>query len=70
MTAYLQHHIKLAGGKPGLFSDPARLAIYQSSGGFYRKANHLTRGALIAAAAEKCQIVSPEHVRKAATELI
>lgn len=70
MTAYLEHHIKLAGGKLGLFSDSARLAIYQSSGGFYRKANHLTRGALIAAAAEKCQIVSPEHVRKAATELI
>lgn len=70
MAEYLQHHIKLAGGKPGLFSDPALLAIYQSSGGFYRKANHLTRGALIAAAAEKCQIVSPEHVRQAATELI
>lgn len=70
MAVYLQHHIKLAGGKYEIFSDPALLAIYQSSGGFYRKANHLTRGALIAAAAEKCQIVSPEHVRQAATELI
>lgn len=70
MTAYLQHQLQLAGGKPGLFSEPALLAIFQSSGGFYRKINHLARGALIAAAAEKCQIVSPDHVRQAGTELI
>jgi type II secretory pathway predicted ATPase ExeA len=70
MTQYLNHHLKLAGGKPGLFSEPAYLAIHQGSGGFYRKANHLARGALIAAAAEKCQVISPEHVRIAASELI
>jgi len=34
-----------------------------------RKANHLARGALIAAAAEKCQTVCAEHVRIAATEV-
>jgi general secretion pathway protein A len=70
MAAYLQHHLQLAGGNHGLFSEPAQLAVFQSSGGFYRKANHLARGALIAAAAEKCQIVSPDHVRQAATELM
>jgi hypothetical protein len=35
-----------------------------------RKANHLARGALVAAANEKCQTASAEHVRLAATELI
>jgi hypothetical protein len=34
-----------------------------------RKANHLARGALMAAAAEKCATVSAEHVRIAATEV-
>jgi type II secretory pathway predicted ATPase ExeA len=70
MTGYLQHHLQIVGAKPTLFSEQATLAIHQGSGGLYRRANHLARGALIAAAAEKCQIVSPEHVRIASTELI
>lgn len=70
MTHYLQHHLRIAGGKLTLFSEPAILAIHQGSGGLYRRANHLARGSLIAAAAEKCQVVSPEHVRIASTELI
>ena len=32
---------------------PSVTAIHQGSGGIYRKANHLARGALIAAAMEK-----------------
>src|SRR5579863_7613914 len=35
-----------------------------------RRANHLARGALIAAVAERSQIISPEHVLIASTELI
>jgi hypothetical protein len=38
--------------------------------GLLRKANHLARGALVAAANVKCQTASAEHVRLAATELI
>lgn len=70
MTHYLQRHLQIAGSKLPLFSEQAILAIHQGSGGLYRRANHLARGSLIAAAAEKCQIVSPEHVRIASTELI
>lgn len=70
MAAYLQHHLQRAGGNRSLFSEPAHLAIFQSSGGLYRKANHLTPGALIAAAAEICQSVSPDHVRQAVTMLM
>ncbi len=70
MQVYLTHHLALAGVKTQLFSAPAVTAIQQGSAGLLRKANHLARGALIAAANEKCQQVSPDHVRLAATELV
>jgi general secretion pathway protein A len=69
MNQYLGHHLKLAGVKKNLFDDTALTAIHQGSGGLLRKANQLARGALIAAAAEKCPLVSAEHVRLAATEV-
>ena len=69
MQQYLLHHLKLAGVKKPLFDETATTAIHQGSGGLLRKANHLARGALIAAAAEKCLTVSAEHVRRAATEV-
>jgi general secretion pathway protein A len=44
-------------------------AIHQGSGGLYRKANHLARGAIVAAARSESASVTAEHVRLAATEL-
>ena len=70
MEDYLNHHLKIAGLDHSVFSEQAITAIHQGSGGLFRKANHLARGALIAAASEKCPQVSAEHVRLAATELI
>jgi general secretion pathway protein A len=70
MTGYLKHHLEIAGVKNQLFADEAVLAIHQGSGGLLRRANNLARGALIAAAREKCQVVSAEHVRIASTEII
>jgi general secretion pathway protein A len=70
MEDYLNHHLRLSGLSHSVFSEQAITAIHQGSGGLFRKANHLARGALIAAAAEKCQQVSAEHVRLASTELI
>lgn len=70
MAAYLQHHQNIAGCKKNLFSEQAVTAIHQGSGGLLRRANNLARGALVAAAAEKCTIVSAEHVRIASTEII
>ncbi|CAO0820755.1 hypothetical protein DFAR_1860039 [Desulfarculales bacterium] len=52
MQAYLLHHLKIADVRQNLFSDPAVTATQQGSGGFFRKANHLARGAIIAAAEE------------------
>ncbi len=70
MERYLNHYLKIASVKQSLFSEQAVTAIHQGSGGLFRRANHLVRGALIAAAAEKCQLVAAEHVRIASTELI
>lgn len=69
MHRYIEHHLKLAGIKNNLFEDSALTAIHQGSGGLLRKANHLARGALIAAAASKSTQVAAEHVRLAATEI-
>jgi len=70
MGVYLEHHLGVAGVKKQLFSDQAITAIYQGSGGVLRKANSLARGGLIAAATEKEQVVSAEHIRLASTELL
>ena len=69
MEQYLSHHLKIAGAQQNLFEEPAVTAIHQGAGGLFRKANHLARGALIAAANQKQNQVSAEHVRIAATEI-
>lgn len=70
MAAYLIHHLEIAGVKQNLFTEQAVTAIHQGSGGLLRRANNLARGSLIAAAAEKCNVVAAEHVRMASTEII
>jgi type II secretory pathway predicted ATPase ExeA len=70
MAGYLKHHLEIAGLTQNLFADEAVLAIHQGSGGLPRRANALARGVLVAAANEKSQIVSGEHVRLASTEII
>ena len=69
MEAYLHHHLKIAGVERMLFDEAAVTAIQQGSGGLFRKANHLARGALIAAAKAQSTIVQAEHVRLANTEI-
>jgi len=69
MEAYLLHHLKIAGIKTMLFDDTAITAIHQGSGGIYRKANHLARGALVAAYMDNQKAVNAEHVRIAASEI-
>lgn len=69
MQNYLLHHLKIAGIKNMLFDETAVTAIHQGSGGIYRKANHLARGALVAAAMDNQKSVNAEHVRIAASEI-
>jgi len=69
MKNYVDHHTRLAGIDVKIFTDQSVTAIHQGSGGLLRKANHLARGGLMAAAATQEMNVSPEHIRIAATEL-
>ena len=52
-----------------LFEDDAVTATHQGSGGLFRKANHLARGKLVAAAMGQDKAVKAEHVRLAASEI-
>ena len=70
MDDYLRHHLAIAGVKRMLFEDAAVTAIHQGSGGLFRKANHLARGAIIAAAKSESTSVTAEHVRLSATEIL
>jgi len=69
MNQYLRHHAQIAGLANSPFDENAVTAIHQGSGGLLRKANHLARGALIAAADAKSKTVSADHVQLASTEL-
>jgi type II secretory pathway predicted ATPase ExeA len=69
MKDYLKHHLTLAAVSQNLFDEQAVTAIHQGSGGLFRKANHLARGALIAAAQSQSTVVNAEHVRVASTEI-
>lgn len=70
MQAYLKHHLSITGIQRMLFEDDAITAIHQGSGGIFRKANHLARGALVAAAMAQHKTVNAEHVRLAASEIL
>lgn len=70
MELYLTHHLAIAGLKHNPLDPAAITAIHQGAGGLFRTANHLARGALIAAANEQAQTVTADHVRLAATELL
>lgn len=70
MHEYLKHHLQMSGVKKMLFADEAVTAIHQGSGGLLRRANSLARGGLVAAAIEKEELVSAEHIRMASSELI
>ncbi len=69
MEEYLNHHLSITGVTNSLFDDAAITAIHQGSGGLFRKANNLARGALIAAASDQSMTVTAEHVRRASTEI-
>lgn len=66
---YILHHVQLAGVTNNPFDDTAITAIHQASGGLLRKANHLARGAMMAAAKDGSRLVTAEHVRISSTEL-
>jgi general secretion pathway protein A len=69
MHEYLLHHLSICGLSNDIFDEAAVTAIHQGSGGLFRKANHLARGAIIVATKNKSLTVTADHVRMAATEI-
>ena len=70
MEEYINHHVRVAGVKKQLFEPPAITAIHQGAAGGLRRANQLASGGLLAASLEKRDMVTAEHIRSAASELI
>ena len=70
MEEYVNHHVRVAGVKKQLFESAAITAVHQGSAGGLRRANQLASGGLMAASIEKRDLVTAEHIRAAASELI
>jgi type II secretory pathway predicted ATPase ExeA len=68
-TAYITHHLNLAGRADTLFSDDAVTLIHQVARGLPRAVNNLAIQALVAAYATKKAIVDESSARAAITEI-
>lgn len=66
---YLEHRLRVAGIDRPLFSEPATEAIFNASGGVFRKIDALAHNALSAGAAARARIVDADHVLIAAEEI-
>ena len=69
-SAYLRHHLKLAGRDDALFSDDAIALLHQASRGLPRPLNNLAIQALVATYADKKAIVDESSARAAVTEIM
>jgi len=68
-SAYIAHHLSLAGRADTLFSDDAVALIHQVARGLPRAINNLALQALVAAYASKKAIVDESSARAAVTEI-
>ena len=67
-TAYITHHLKLAGRADTLFSDDATALIHQVSRGLPRAINNLALQSLVAAYTTRKNIVDETSARAAVIE--
>ena len=65
---YIQHRCKVAGGKPDLFSDQARAAVYANTGGVPRLINLLCDTALVYGFAEQRERIDAQLIRDVARD--
>ena len=68
-TAYLRHHLTLAGRSDQLFADDAIVRLHRQSNGIPRALNNGATAALIAAAADGKELVDDACAKKAVAEL-
>ena len=68
-TAYLRHHLALAGRSDQLFADDAVVRLHRQCNGIPRALNNAATAALIAAAADGKELVDDACAKKAVAEL-
>ncbi len=68
-TAYLRHHLALAGRSDALLADDAIVRLHRFANGIPRALNNVATAALIAAAADGKEIVDDACAKKAVAEL-
>jgi type II secretory pathway predicted ATPase ExeA len=68
-SAYLRHHLSLAGRDEPLFADDAVARLHRASGGLPRALNNAATAAIIAAAADNKDLVDDACAKKAVAEL-
>jgi type II secretory pathway predicted ATPase ExeA len=69
-TAYVKHHLALAGRSDTLFSDDALVVIQQASRGLPRAVNNLALQALVATFAQDKSIVDESAAKMAVVEAV
>jgi type II secretory pathway predicted ATPase ExeA len=69
-TAYVKHHLALAGRSDTLFSDDALVVIQQASRGLPRAVNNLALQALVATFAQDKSIVDESAAKMAVVEVV
>lgn len=65
ISAYILHHLKIAGGDKQIFTEDAMKLIYQFSKGIARRINNICRYALVAAVGSDKPVIDVEAVQKA-----
>jgi general secretion pathway protein A len=68
-SVYVAHRMKVAGGRPGIFSEPAIRQLYRLSRGIPRLMNVIADRALLAAYSRDEHRIGPQLVRRAADEV-
>jgi type II secretory pathway predicted ATPase ExeA len=66
---YITHHLKLAGRSDTLFSDDAMTLIHDAARGLPRAVNNIATQALVAAMADRKNIVDEQSARTAVSEI-
>jgi general secretion pathway protein A len=67
---YIEHRLRIAGGKKGVFDDPSLDAIFEIARGNLRLIDHLALKAIELAAREGVPVVDPSFVTAARQKLI
>jgi type II secretory pathway predicted ATPase ExeA len=67
-SGYIAHHLKLAGRSDTLFSDDATTLIHDAARGLPRAVNNIATQALVAAMADRKNIVDEKSARTAVSK--